>query len=224
MMRWRCGLTALLLILTIAFTFAFASGVHAESHEAALIVDYGDGTITYAIVPFAEESVSGYELLRASGLSLVSIRFGGLGEGVCSIEEHGCSVAECRRLCQTSNPSSPFWQYFSKPDGGDWQAHARGASGVIVEHGDIEGWSWTGTEPSLPDLSFAEISTLAGASKSGDSPRSTTYDAQGNVIRASDDGPEWVAYGGAAALTLGLVAMLFLGRRARARALADRKR
>ncbi len=215
MMRWRRGFTALLLILAIALSFVFVPWAYAESNEAALVIDYGDGTVTYAVVPFAEASVSGYELLRASGLSLVSIPFGGLGEGVCSIEEKGCSVADCRRLCQTSDPDSPFWKYFGLGDEGTWQGHSRGASGTTVAPGDIEGWSWTGTEPSLPVLSFAEISELAGSGEDDDAPRSTTYDAQGNVFRPSDDDPEWVAYGIAVGLATGLAGLMAYGKRRR---------
>lgn len=188
-----------------------------ESSMAGLVVDYGNGTLTYAVVPLPEDEMSGMDLLRRSGLSLVSIEFGGLGDGVCSIEEHGCGVGDCRRLCQTSDPNSPFWHYYVLSNEGEWEFQPRGASSSKVVPGQVDGWSWTGDQPGLPQIDFAEVLELAVAGDDSAEAAFTTYDASGQVLVKTDDDPPWLEYGAAGALAAAIAAlMLFtIGRRTR---------
>src|SRR5215208_2114916 len=80
-------------------------------HHAGLVVRDAEGRITYAWVPFMEEEINGIELLRRSGIPVVTVGFGALGEGVCSIAGQGCGVAECRRnVCQGSVADAPYWR------------------------------------------------------------------------------------------------------------------
>jgi hypothetical protein len=139
---------------------------------AGLVVDYGDGRVSYAAVPFDGEEINGLDLLNRSGLDVVTVGFGGLGDAVCQVGDTGCSVDDCRtRMCQTSDPESPFWQ-FSKLQGDEWQFVATGASGAKVRDGDIYAWSWTGTPPELPVLTMAELVERAGGDPlSQDEPR-----------------------------------------------------
>ena len=84
-------------------------------HHAGLVVRDAEGRITYAWVPFTEEEINGIELLRRSGIPVVTVGFGVLGEGVCSIAWQGCGVAECRRnVCQGSPPTLPTGNTSSK--------------------------------------------------------------------------------------------------------------
>ena len=96
----------------------------------------------------------------------MTVGFGALGEGVCSIAGQGCGVAECRRkVCQASAADAPYWQYFQQ-DPGDpavWHWQPLGASSSQVEDGDVFGWSWTASDPALPALPPREIASLAGA-------------------------------------------------------------
>ena len=127
-------------------------------HAAGLVIDYGDGRVSYAWVPFSEGTISGIELLKRSGLSLVAVSFGGLGEGVCAIEGTGCGVDACRaRLCQTADRTSPFWQYLRQDGPGEWKQFALGASQSDVRDGDIDAWAWSGSEPALPALTMADL-------------------------------------------------------------------
>jgi hypothetical protein len=84
-----------------------------EFHHAGLVVRDAQGRMTYAWVPFAEEEIDGIALLHRSGIPVVTVGFGALGEGVCSIAGQGCGVAECRRtVCQGSacrRGRSPVW-------------------------------------------------------------------------------------------------------------------
>jgi hypothetical protein len=134
-----------------------------ETHVAGLIVDYGDGRVTYAVVPFSEDEINGVELLDRSGLDIVSVGFGGLGDAVCQIDDTGCSVQDCRtRMCQTSDRESPFWQFSKLGDDDEWLMVATGASGARVRNGDIYAWTWTGLTPQLPVLSIDELADRAG--------------------------------------------------------------
>jgi hypothetical protein len=137
-----------------------------ELHHAGLIVRDAEGRITYAWVPFTEEEIDGIDLLRRSGIPVVTVGFGALGDGVCSIAGQGCGVAECRRtVCQGSAADAPYWQYFRQEPGDPavWKWQPLGASSSTVEDGDVFGWSWTAGDPALPALPPAEIASLAGA-------------------------------------------------------------
>jgi hypothetical protein len=137
-----------------------------ELHHAGLVVRDAQGRMTYAWVPFAEEEISGIALLHRSGIPVVTVGFGALGEGVCSIAGQGCGVADCRRtVCQGSSADAPYWQYFQQDRGdpGVWTWQPLGASSSPVSDGDVFGWSWTANDPALPALSPREIASLAGA-------------------------------------------------------------
>jgi hypothetical protein len=115
-------------------------------------------------VAFTEPEISGIELLERSGVPLVTVSFGGLGEAVCSIQGEGCSVGECqRRLCQGPRPDDPFWQSFRQQSPGDWRPQLLGASSEAVRDGDITGWSWTNGEANLPAITLDEIAARAEA-------------------------------------------------------------
>ena len=177
--RWMhlTFLVMCILAITTAWT-SRASG--ADLNIAGLVVDYGDGRVSYAVVPFGEQEISGLELLRRSGLDLVTVGFGGMGDAVCQIEDTGCPLDECRRrLCQTSDPESPFWRYSRQTAPGEWEFLALGASGSRVGDGDIDGWSWTGTGSPLPRLTMDEIAERAGAEAS----LLTTADVPSAVLR-----------------------------------------
>jgi hypothetical protein len=169
-MNW--DLVRLWLLLTLATLLAsvilrpaptLADG---ELHHAGLVVRDGEGRVTYAWVPFVEDEIDGITLLKQSGIPVVTVGFGALGEGVCSIGGEGCGVSECQRnVCQASSIDAPYWQYF-KQDRGDpsvWTWQALGPSASVVEDGDVFGWSWTAREPLLPNLPATEIAALAGA-------------------------------------------------------------
>ena len=158
-------LVALALVCVVLAPWLHGTGAAQEPvHAAGLVIDYGDGRVSYAWVPFTEETISGIELLKRSGLSLVAVSFGGLGEGVCAIEGTGCGVDACRaRLCQTADRTSPFWQYLRQEGPGDWKQFALGASQSDVRDGDIDAWAWSGSDPELPALTMADLAGRVNA-------------------------------------------------------------
>ncbi len=210
MIRLVRALLASFLLLGFV-VWAAAADAEDRPHRAGLVVDYGDGTVTYGFVPFSEESISGVELLRRSGVSLVTVDFGGLGQGVCSIGERGCGIGDCRqRLCQTSRPNSPYWRYFRLTEDREWAPMTLGASSVKVEDGEIDGWSWTGEEHSLPLVDLDEIERLAGSSSSAEgdpAPVATTYDTSGRVMTFDRPRSSTTSYAAAIVVVGALVAL-----------------
>jgi hypothetical protein len=209
-------------LCVLALSLGGVAFAHDEQNRAGMVIDYGDGTLTYAIVPFEEESISGIELLERSGVPLVTVDFGGLGQAVCTIGERGCGVGDCRqRVCQSADRDSPFWKYFRLEDGESWTVLPLGASSAKVEDGSIEGWSWTGTEPDLPVVDLEEIGQLLDVDDSnGGTPSAVvrTFDASGQVLETESSGSSTLSYVAAVAVIAGLagVAGLLMVRRNRA--------
>ena len=189
------------------------------------MVRHEDGRLVYAYVAFPEESISGVELLRRSGISLVTIGFGGLGEGVCTLDGEGCPASDCRkRVCQGSGDDAPFWQYFRQRSPGEWVSLRLGASATKVRDGDVDGWSWTGHDPALPPLTLQDVARLAGvpatpesAAASAPTPAVRTVYPPGIGLAESDDGQDTIAYlaGAGAVAIVGGAAFVAARRRAR---------
>jgi len=118
-----------------------------------LVVHLGPDNVVSVCVPLGEsEQMSGLDVLLASGLD-VAASYSSLGALVCAIEGVGCAVDDC--FCK----SPETWSYWHMMDG-EWVYSSVGASAYMVKAGDIEGWSWGGTEAppvlSLEDICAAE--------------------------------------------------------------------
>ena len=154
-------LVALLPALPVGAAGTVGDGL-SPVHRAGLVIQHGDGALTYAVVAFAEPTISGIDLLRRSGIAYLSVPFGGLGEGVCQIEREGCEVSDCRRtLCQATR-SSPYWQFFEQGPDHSWRPAPLGASGSKVADGEVLAWSWAAGTPALPSLDLAGLADAAG--------------------------------------------------------------
>jgi len=186
---------SLVLLLCLVAVFPVSSGRAAdgELHTAGIYVDFGNGETAMALVPFAGEQVSGIDLLKHSGLPVLTVGFGGFGDGVCMIETTGCDVSSCRRtMCQEGDRNSPFWQFMTLSESGNWVFSPLGASAYKVQDGDLSAWVWAGTAPELPELTLDDIRMNTGAPQ-GDTPAVfTSYDASGS----DDDGLRQILVGG----------------------------
>ncbi len=212
--RWVARIFIALVVLGALATGGPA--VASDIHHAGVVVRQGDGSLTYVYVAFSEETISGIELLRRTGLPVATVVFGGLGEGVCSIDESGCVPSECRkRVCQGPKPDDPFWQFFGESAPGEWKAFALGGSSTRVHDGDIVGWSWTGTTSMLPAVTLDEIAARAGAV---DPAADGVFLTRTGSSRKAESGTSPVVYGGAfvvfAAATLAALFVVRSKRRA----------
>lgn len=202
--RWKPGSSIWSRLIPLLFLFlgpwvAHATGAQSpeagdDINVAGLVIDYGDGRTSYAVVAFSEPTLSAIEMLRRSGLSLVTVPFGGLGEAVCAIGSTGCDVGDCQsRLCQSANRESPFWQFVRQAEDGSWAAAALGASRANVEDGDVDGWIWSGMKPDLPPLDIASLRERlrvpSGWSSPGDGLPEPIVVTEGAI--ASDETPSW---------------------------------
>lgn len=137
-----------LLILTIAIltTILLASPVVAQEqagegeNRAALVVDWGDGRVVSQCISFPEESISGYELLRRSGLPIEVDAAGGFGAAICSIDGVGCPGTDCFCDCPGGN-DCVYWSYWHVLNGA-WVFSAAGAGNYQVSNGAVDGWVW----------------------------------------------------------------------------------
>jgi hypothetical protein len=213
--RRRQFLLSLLVVALLQVLMPGLVEVSAASlNYAGVVVRHADGQMAYAYVGFAEEQINGVELLKRTGLDIVTVSFGGLGEGVCSIDEHGCPATDCRkRVCQGPREDDPFWQYFRQTSPGDWKPLALGGSQTKVHDGDVDGWSWTHTDPGLPPLSLEDVAHLAGYD--GTTFSGAAVGEPGSAVRregfaqAEDESQSVTTYIGAVALVFG--ALLFVG-------------
>lgn len=156
---WAHGVFATLCALLFVFLPASAQD---DQFQVGVVIDYGDDRITWIWIPFDEAETPLIDLLDSTDLEMVTVGFGGLGEGVCQIDDTGCPAADCRtRMCQTSS-SSPFWRLM-RLGGDDWNMISTGVSGTKVVDGEIYALSWSAENPELPVVSIDEVASNAGA-------------------------------------------------------------
>jgi hypothetical protein len=151
---------ALLLGAVLATWIALGSGSAAadQPNRAGLVVTSSDGSTVSRCIEFAEEQISGAELLRRSGLPLV-LWGTGAGAAVCKIAGEGCdNPNDC--FCRCHGSDCRYWAYYTLEDG-RWLYATAGSSLRKVHDGDVDGWAWgagsagEGATPAL--LTFEEI-------------------------------------------------------------------
>jgi hypothetical protein len=142
--RAAAGIFVSVAVALAAFSLADSSLAGAPNH-AGLVVTFPDHTETFS-VEFSEQEIDGAELLRRSGLVVTFSGFGGLGAGVCAIEQVGCfNPGDC--FCQCKSGTCKYWVYF-RAENGNWVRSAVGASTRKLRDGDVDGWAWgSGTPP-----------------------------------------------------------------------------
>ena len=144
------------LVITLA---GMVAGTGASSgqdlNHADLVIVFPDGRVETRCVLFEEEEISGAELLRRSGLSIVFSGTAGFGEGVCRIDDTGCSdPGSC--YCQCSGGDCAYWAYFALAED-EWRFQNVGPSQRMIRDGDTDAWVWGagGGPPPLAELTAA---------------------------------------------------------------------
>jgi hypothetical protein len=143
-------LSLTLLLLTSYFLLPTAT------HQAAVVVRHGDGTVVTRCVTFTEPTLSGLELLQRSGLS-VTIEVSDLGQKVCWIDQEGCPYPAEPCFCHCTDDSGcTYWTYWHLFNG-QWRSSAIGAGSYQVKAGMVDGWVWGSGQANLPTTSLADI-------------------------------------------------------------------
>lgn len=182
-----------------------------EQNQAGLLIDYGNGTISWIWVPFADDEITMMEMLEQSDLDLVTVGFGGLGNAVCQIEYTGCGPTECRqRMCQTKS-SDPFWRVM-KLSNDTWSMTSTGVDGTKVRDGDIVALSWSATTPELPDVSMADVAANVNVDTSAPPDHAVTRTI-GELPNAPAESFGWMPIAG----SVGVVLVVAVGLIVRAR-------
>ena len=179
-------------------------GINAqETNKAAVVVRLDDDQVASRCVSFSEESLSGMDLLRLSGLA-IDTKVEGMGSLVCSIEDTGCPADDC--FCQCSGGGEcVYWSYWRHQDE-DWSYARVGATQNQIEHGGMDGWSWG--PGSLTDAIAPPVVTFEQIC-SEDNVATTVEPAE------AADAPNWQPYVIFAGVLLLLGGVLVLSRRRR---------
>jgi hypothetical protein len=125
----------------------------AATHHAGVVVEHGNSSVLTRCVAFGGDSITGYDLLKASGIQSSTADYGGsLGEAVCQIDYEPPSYPQS---CFSSGGS--YWAIFAARQGGSWQLTSRGVSNMSFADGDVEGFRYDDQGGSLrpPDRSAA---------------------------------------------------------------------
>jgi hypothetical protein len=127
-------------------------------NRAGIVVTFGDGRTSAVCVEFAEDEITGAELLKRSGLPLV-VAGGPGGATVCKIADVGCdNPGDC--FCACHGADCRYWAYYTLKAGA-WEYSSVGSSLRKVRAGDVDGWAWgpgqagEGVQPEL--RAFEEI-------------------------------------------------------------------
>jgi hypothetical protein len=141
-MKCTC-ITRSILVLAILCAASPAANADAEpstpaqrEQQAVLVVQFGDDSYVTHCISFSEESITGLELLRRSGMDIAT-----WGTAVCRIEQAGCDYPAERCFCQCLAPPCRFWSYWQWRDG-HWIYSQVGAGYHGVRNGDVYGWVW----------------------------------------------------------------------------------
>jgi hypothetical protein len=232
-MRRKFLLIPLLLLLALAALFTREVGRAQDLNRAGLVVQFGDGNVVTACVPFVEDAITGADLLRYSGLDVILDPTSSMGEAVCKIDAggfaNGCEFPLEDCFCQCQGNECEYWAYFHLKDGA-WEYSQVGAGNWQVRHGDVEGWAWSlsamngevNTEP--PVITFEEIC----GSEGGAAPAPRTPPSAPGAPAAPSPAPEsgegsTPPSGGSAVATASLSELLNLSDAATATAQALRK-
>jgi len=178
-MRLRIRILSLVLLAVLAAPVharqpdphqaGLAAPVHAQQpdpHQAGLVVVHGDGSVASACVAFSEESISGAELLRRSGVEVTLGDYGGLGYGVCAIGDEGCPAGrDC--FCQCRGRPCAYWVYSHRQPDGSWAVSGIGASTWQVRDGDVDGWVWGDGSTAPPAVALEQVCPGGAAQPAG---------------------------------------------------------
>lgn len=160
------------------------------SSHVTLVVEHGDARVVGLCIGFDGSSITGEQILQASGLEYATQSYGSLGDAVCQIDSEPTSYGACL-------PSSgSYWAMFVTRAGGGWQTADRGISTETFSDGDAEGFrydSQSGAEPAPASPDGICARALATPSAAAPVPPGSAAGgpppAQGAGTGSADSGP-----------------------------------
>lgn len=159
------------------------------SAHVTLVVEHGDARVIGLCIGFDGSSITGEQILRASGLEYATQSYGSLGDAVCQLDSEPASYSACLPA------GGSYWAMVVSRSGGPWQTSDLGISTEAFSNGDAEGFRYeaqSGPEP--PPASPAGICARALAGSATSPPAATAAtSAAGGSVRSGGSG------GGAAA-------------------------
>ena len=124
---------------------------HAAVHHAALLIEHSGGGVLARCVAFAEDQITGLQLVQRSGVEYQAQSFGSIGSAMCQLDREPASVPP------GCFGSGAYWQYFHR-QGTGWQTASVGASSSLLHDGDMDGWHYApGAGQAPPAVSFASV-------------------------------------------------------------------
>ena len=114
------------------------------SSHVTLVVEHGDARVVGLCIGFDGSSITGEQILQASGLEYATQSYGSLGDAVCQIDSEPASYGSCLPA------GGSYWAMFVSRGGGAWQNAVRGISTETFGDGDAEGFRYdpqSGAEP-----------------------------------------------------------------------------
>ena len=112
-------------------------------NRAAVLVEHGDGSVVGRCVAFRTASLTGEQLLNASGIAWSSQTFGGYGAAVCAIDGEPARYSSCPG-------ATTYWAVYVARGGGAWQLTALGISTLTLADGDALGFRYVPTAGTPP--------------------------------------------------------------------------
>src|SRR5207302_4858894 len=124
---------------------------HAAIHHAALVIQHASGSVITRCVAFAEDQITGLQLVERSGVQYDAQGFGSMGSAMCQLDREPSTVPP------GCFGSGPYWQYFHRR-GGSWQTSALGASSSWLHDSDMDGWRYAVGKNQAPGVvAFASV-------------------------------------------------------------------
>jgi hypothetical protein len=127
----------------IAVTHGHAPGAVAPcaaatyAHRVALVVEHGNGQSLRECIGFDSATVTGEQILQASGIEFATVGYGSLGDAVCQIDHEPASYPS---TCWTT--TSPYWVSFVARGSGSWSTASQGVSSQTFGDGDAAGFRY----------------------------------------------------------------------------------
>jgi hypothetical protein len=125
--------------------------VHAAVHHAALVIQHSSGSLITQCVAFAEEQITGLQLIERSGVPYQAQSFGSVGSAICQLDREPSTIPS------GCFGSGPYWQYFHRRSDA-WQTSALGAGSSALHDGDMDGWRYAAAANQVPStVAFASV-------------------------------------------------------------------